>query len=115
MSCGFFKNAPINMTRPIDALVKTERTVVERGKAFIRYENCGEISGDRFRKMKSEPYPLVVKYALNPLEEIQAQQAQPADQGGDAESNQGRRELDGFESHSRELNKKPEQLKAALV
>ena len=31
------------------------------------------------------------------------------------DGNQGRRELDGFESHTCGLNKKPEQLKAALV
>jgi len=57
----------------------------------------------------------IVGHPLQPLKKIQPRQPQAANQREDGESQKNRRAFEGLEFHRIGLNKKPEQLKAALV
>ena len=57
----------------------------------------------------------VIGHPLQPLEKIQPRQPQAANEREDGESQKDRRAFEGLEFHRAGLNKKPEQLKAALV
>jgi len=57
----------------------------------------------------------IVSHPLQPLEEIELRQPQTADKREDDNGQNDRRAFERFEFHRVELNKKPEQLKAALA
>ena len=57
----------------------------------------------------------VVGHPFETLEEIQMEQPQSADEGDNRDGHEDRRMFGGLECHPAQLNKKPEQLKAALV
>jgi hypothetical protein len=57
----------------------------------------------------------VIGHPLQPLEKIQSRQPQTADKREDRNGQKERRAFEGFEFHRPGLNKKPEQLKAALA
>ena len=64
--------------------------------------------------MQSRPRAQVVGHALQPLEEIQPQEPDAANEREDKNGQNDRRAFERFELHHAQLNKKPEQLKAAL-
>jgi len=57
----------------------------------------------------------IVGHAFQPLKEIQAPQPEAADHGDDYNGHNDGRMFGRFKCHPAELNKKTEQLKAALV
>jgi hypothetical protein len=65
--------------------------------------------------MERGPRAQVIGHPLQPLEKIQSRQPQAANQREDGKGRKDRRTFEGLEFHRIELNKKPEQLKAALV
>jgi hypothetical protein len=65
--------------------------------------------------VQSHPRAQVVSYPFQPLEKIKLQQAQAANEGKDGDGQNDGSAFEGFELHDIGLNKKPEQLKAALV
>jgi hypothetical protein len=65
--------------------------------------------------MQSRPRAQVVGHALQPFEEIQPQKPDAANEREDQNGQNDRGAFERFELHRAQLNKKPEQLKAALV
>jgi hypothetical protein len=65
--------------------------------------------------MHSRPRAQVVGHALQPLKKIQPQEPDAANEREDKKGQNDRRAFERFELHRAQLNKKPEQLKAALV
>ena len=85
------------------------------GDAGIFHGDKGEVGGGRRGKMQRRPHPQVVGHALQPLKKIQPQQPDTANEREDENRQNDRRAFEWFELHRAQLNKKPEQLKAALV
>jgi hypothetical protein len=65
--------------------------------------------------MQSRPGAQVVGHALQPVEKIQPQEPDAANEREDKNGQNDRGAFERFELHRAQLNKKPEQLKAALV
>jgi hypothetical protein len=61
------------------------------------------------------PHAHIVGDALQPVGKIRVPNAQPADERQDGEGENDGRAFKSFELHAVGLNKKPAQLKAALV
>ena len=83
--------------------------------AGFLHGNKGQVGGDRRGKMQRRPHAQVVGHALQPLEEIQPQEPDAADEREDKNGQNDRCAFEWFELHRAQLNKKPEQLKVALV
>jgi hypothetical protein len=65
--------------------------------------------------MERGPRAQIAGHPLQPLEKIQPRQPQAANEREDGEGRKNWRAFEGLEFHGAGLNKKPEQLKAALV
>jgi hypothetical protein len=65
--------------------------------------------------MQSRPGAQVASHALQPFEKIKLQEPDTANEREDQNGQNNRGAFERFELHHAQLNKKPEQLKAALV
>ena len=92
-----------------------ELAAFDGGDAGFLDGDEGEVGGGRRGKMQSRPRAQIVGHALQPLEKIQPQEPDAANEREDENGQNDRRAFEWFELHRAELNKKPEQLKAALV
>jgi len=95
--------------------METNASVLHGGDAGILDGDEGEVCGDRRGKMERGLRAQVVGHALQPLEEIQPQQPQPANKRKDGYAQNDRPAFERLEFHAIGLNKKPAQLKAALA
>jgi hypothetical protein len=113
---GQFRNEPaINFARPVEAEMKADAAVFHGGDAGFLDGDEGEVGGGGRGKMQRGPRSQVIGHPLQPLEKIQPRQPQAANKREDGEGQKDRRAFEGFEFHRAGLNKKPEQLKAALA
>ena len=93
----------------------TELAALDGGDTGFLDGNKSEVGGGRGGKMQSRPRAQVVGHALQPFEEIQTQEPDATNERQDQNGQNDRRAFERFELHRVQLNKKPEQLKAALV
>ena len=113
---GQFRDEPaIDFARPVEAEMKADAAVFHGGDAGFLDGDEGEVGGGGRGKMQRGPRAQVISHPFQPLEKIQPRQPQAADERKDGEGQKNRRAFDGLEFHHAGLNKKPEQLKAALV
>ena len=111
------------MARPIEAELKADFFGFDGTEVSVFYSldgsfidgNEGEIGRDGRGNTERRPRAQVIGHPLQPLEYFEPRQPQAADENKDGEGQKARRTPDGLELHCIELNKKPEQLKAALV
>jgi hypothetical protein len=89
--------------------------VPDCGDAGIFHRDEGEVCGGRRGEMQGRPHTQIVGHALQPLKKIQPQEPDPTNEREDQNGQKDRRAFERFELHSAQLNKKPGQLKAALV
>jgi len=112
----FFNESAIDLSRPVKAEVKSEViTFFDGGDAGFFHRDKREIGRNRRGKMQRSPGADVVSHAFQALEKIQTQEPEAADKREDENGQNDRRAFERFEFHRIGLNKKPEQLKAALV
>jgi hypothetical protein len=88
---------------------------LDGGDAGFFHGNEREICGGGRGKFLGSADAQIVSHAFKTLEEVQPKQSQAANERKDCDGQNERSALEGFEFHLIELNKKPEQLKAALV
>ena len=114
--CGQFRDEPaIDFARPVEAEMKADAAVFHGGDAGFLDGDEGEVGGGGRGKMQRGSRAQIVGHPLQPLEKIQSRQPQAANEREDGEGQKNRRAFEGLEFHGAGLNKKPEQLKAALV
>ena len=111
----FLDQPAINLPRPVKPEFVTKRAVFDGGNAGILHRHEGEIGRGRRRETQGRPCPHIIGDPLQPFEKIMVEQAGTADKRQDENGQDDRRALDGFKFHHTGLNKKPEQLKVALV
>ena len=92
-----------------------EFAVFNGGDAGFFHRDEGEVGGGRRGEMQGRPLPQVVGHALQPLKKIKPQEPDAANEHENGNGQNDRRAFERFEFHRAQLNKKPEQLKAALV
>ena len=92
-----------------------ELAVFDGGDAGIFHRDESEVGGGGRGKMQSSLCAQVVGHALQPLKKIQPQEPDAANEHENGNGQNDRRTFERFELHRAQLNKKPEQLKAALV
>ena len=92
-----------------------ELAVFDGGDAGFSHRDEGEVGGGGRGKMQSRPRAQVVGHALQPLKKIKPQEPDAANEREDQNGQNDRGAFERFELHRAQLNKKPEQLKAALV
>ena len=85
------------------------------GDAGIFHRDEGKVGRGGRGKTQGRPHAQVVSDALQPFKKIEVKQPHAANEGEDENGQNDRRAFERFEFHRLELNKKPEQLKAALV
>ena len=95
--------------------MKADAAVLHGGDAGFLDGDEGEVGGGGRGKMQRGSRAQVIGHPFQPLKKIQPRQPQAADEREDGESQKNRHTFDGLEFHHAGLNKKPEQLKTALV
>ena len=115
--CGkLFDEPAINRPRPVETEPRfTQQPFFDGSNAGILHRHEGEIGCGRRWETQSRPCPQIIGDPLQPFEKIKVEQAGTADKRQDENGQDDRRALDGFKFHHTGLNKKPEQLKVALV
>jgi hypothetical protein len=111
----FLDEPAINLSRPVKPEFITERAIFYGGDTRIFHGDEGEIGRGGRREIQGRPHAQVVSCTFQPLKKIEAQQPHSTDERKDENRQNDRRAFERFEFHRIELNKKPEQLKAALV
>jgi hypothetical protein len=111
----FLDEPAVNLSRPVESELVAERAVFDGGDAGIFHRNKGKIGRGRRGKTQSQPRAQVVSEAFQSVKKVQAQQANAADEHEDEDGYDYGRTFERLEFHRTGLNKKPEQLKAALV
>ncbi len=113
---GQFRDEPaIDFARPVKAEMKANTSVFHGDDAGFLDGDEGEVGGGGRGKMERGSGAQIVCHSLQPLEKIQPRQPQAANEREDGKGWKNRRAFEGLEFHRIGLNKKPEQLKAALV
>ena len=113
---GQFLDEPaIDLTRPVEAVAISELAALDGGDTGFLHRDEDEVGGDRRGKMQSRPRAQVVCYALHPFKKIKSQEPDATNEHENENGQNDRRAFERFELHRAQLNKKPEQLKAALV
>ena len=93
----------------------TELAVFDGGDAGFFHRDEGEVGGGGRGKFLGGADAQVVGHALQPLKKIKPQEPDAANEHENENGQNDRRTFERFELHRAQLNKKPEQLKAALV
>jgi hypothetical protein len=83
LTCHFLKQAAIDLARPVQAEVVSERAVPNALKAIFVDKNEPQIGGDGRSKLERLANAHVISHPLEPFEKIKAKQAKDAGEGND--------------------------------
>ena len=121
---GQFLDEPsINFPWPVEAELKAkflgfvgpDESILYSLDAVLADGDEREVGGGGCGKIQRGSRAQIVGHALQPLQKIQPRQPQAANERENGDRQNDRRGLEPLEFHPIGLNKKPEQLKAALV
>ena len=113
-SCGlsplrreFTQDATIDMARPIEAIAKIERVVIQGGNALVADGDEPQIRGDGWWMAKSLACPPIVGHSFQAVEEVEFSKPNGTNQNDHCGCNENGCLMDWPEFHRGELNKKP--------